>query len=82
MTGDGGYQLDLRGLVSPFVHLKVIQRFHELEPGDTLRLVHIDPESVHDLMAILRHYPLVLGEAQEHEGSYRLHITKNPSTPL
>jgi len=82
MTRDGGFQLDLKGMVSPFIHLKVIQRFHELGPGDTLWLEHIHSESISDLMAILKHYPLELGEVEEKEGSYRLQLTKSMSTPL
>ncbi len=82
MTGCGGHRLDLKGLVSPFVHLKVIQQVQELNPGDSLHLEHIDPETIHDLMAILKHYPLELGPVTEREGSCGLQITKNTSTPL
>jgi TusA-related sulfurtransferase len=82
MTGDGTDRLDLKGMVSPFLHLKVIQRFHELKPGDTLWLEHIPPESVNDLRAILKHYPLELGEVEEKDGVTRLQLTKNTSIPL
>jgi TusA-related sulfurtransferase len=82
MVRKGRYQLNLRGLVSPFLYLRVIQRFHELEPGDILSLEHIDPESVDDLMAILKHYPLELGALQEKDGSYTLQVTKNTPTSL
>ena len=76
MAGEERYALNLRGLLSPLVHLKVIQRVLELEVGDRLTLEHIDPESISDLMAILKHYPLELGELQERDGSFVLHITK------
>jgi len=76
MAGEERYALNVKGLLSPLVHLKVIQRVHELEPGDRLTLEHIDPESVNDLMAILKHYPLDLGELQEQDGSFVLQLTK------
>jgi TusA-related sulfurtransferase len=82
MEGKGHQQLDLRGVISPFVHLKVIQSLHGLHPGDTLSLVHIHPESLNDLMAILRHYPLQLGELLENDGGYTLQITKNAAETL
>jgi len=81
MAADRHHRLSLKGLVSPFVHLMVLQRFQELKPGDTLALEHLDSESLPDLMAILKHYPLEIGELQETSGTYRLQITKSLTPP-
>jgi TusA-related sulfurtransferase len=81
MAAQRHHRLSLKGLVSPFVHLMVLQRFQELKPGDTLALEHLDSESLPDLMAILKHYPLELGELQETSGTYRLQITKSLTPP-
>ena len=77
MAAQGQQRVSLKGLVSPFVHLMVLQRFQDLKPGETLALEHLDPESIPDLMAILKHYPLELGELQETRGTYSLQITKS-----
>lgn len=82
MTGKGHYQLNLKGISSPFIHLKVIQRFNELNPGDTLCLEHIDADTISDLMAILKNYPLQFDEPFEDKGLYTLLITKQDSKTL
>ena len=76
MTEGKHYLLDVKGLFSPFVHLKAIQVFNAMEPGDTLCIEHIDPESITDLVTILKKYPLDLTEPENHDDSYLLQLIK------
>ncbi|MFO7875129.1 MAG: sulfurtransferase TusA family protein [Desulfovermiculus sp.] len=70
------YQLDVKGLFPPLAHLKVIQLCNEMEPGDTLRIEHIDAETIRDLLTILKRCPLELQGPQDQSGWYALHLTK------
>ncbi|MFO7802959.1 MAG: sulfurtransferase TusA family protein, partial [Desulfovermiculus sp.] len=70
------YQLDVRGLFSPLAHLKAIQLFNAMKPGDTLCIEHIDSENINDLITILKKYPLEFTDPQNQGGWYILQLTK------
>lgn len=45
--------LDLRGMILPFVLLKVSNAFKEIDTGETLEILLEDPDSMRDLLEIL-----------------------------
>ncbi|MDZ7761482.1 MAG: sulfurtransferase TusA family protein [Desulfovermiculus sp.] len=70
------FRLDVKGLFSPLAHLKAIQVVNKMDPGDTLCIEHIDPESIADLMTILKKYPLEFTGPEKQDGWYLLQLTK------
>ena len=47
------HTLDLRGMILPFVLLKVSNAFKEMRIGESLEILLGDPDSVRDLLKIL-----------------------------
>jgi TusA-related sulfurtransferase len=70
------FVLDVKGLFSPLANLKTIQVYNKMEPGDTLCVEHIDPESIDDLITILKKYPLHFSGPMHQDGRYVLQLTK------
>lgn len=70
------FVLDVKGLFSPLANLRTIQVYNKMEPGDTLCVEHIDPESIDDLITILKKYPLQFSGYENQDGLYVLHLTK------
>ena len=70
------FVLDVKGLFSPLAHLKAIQMYNKMEPDDTLCIENIDPESIDDLITILKKYPLQFSGPKLQDGRYVLQLTK------
>ncbi|MBS3779331.1 MAG: hypothetical protein KGY41_02945 [Desulfovermiculus sp.] len=70
------FVLDVKGLFSPLAHLKTIQVYNKMELGDTLCIEHIDPESIGELIIILKKYPLQFSGPDHQDGRYVIQLTK------
>lgn len=75
-TGDGQFQLDVRGYSCPHPQMYTKKALQKMHDGDVLTLIFDNPSSGESIMAMCENEDNELFEREDHDGSFIWKIRK------